>query len=417
MSLAWSAYRVMAPLIGAAAPAGRVFAPPPERSLWGERLGRVTAPGPVEAWIHAASLGEALAVGPLVRSLATAAPGARFHLTAGTRGGRERLNGLGWPFTLAPLDAPQAIARFMAAVRPRRLFLIETELWPHWLLAARAARVPVAVVSARLSPRSVSGYLRLGGAFRALVAGLSAVLAQSAADAERWRELGAAASRTAVVGNLKDDALPGPAPDRARARAELGLDPARPLLVLGSLRPGEARIVAAAWRTLPEALRGRWQVAALPRHPHAAAELRREAEALGQALVTSGVPAGGAWRWDERLGVLGSYYAAAEVALVGGTLAPHGGHNPLEPAARGAAVIVGSHFESQADAVAALSAAGALRECRDGDALAAALRSWLGDEPARERAGAAGLAVVAARQGAAARAVERLTGWSLWPAR
>jgi 3-deoxy-D-manno-octulosonic-acid transferase len=133
--------------------------------------------------------------------------------------------------------------------------------------------------------------------------------------------------------------------------------------------------------------------------------------------VTSGVPAGGAWRWDERLGVLGSYYAAAEVALVGGTLAPHGGHNPLEPAARGAAVIVGSHFESQADAVAALSAAGALRECRDGDALAAALRSWLGDEPAREQAGAAGLAVVAARQGAAARAVERLTGWSLWPAR
>ncbi len=424
MSLAWSAYRIAAPLIGAAAPAARAFAPPAERLLWGERMGRVEATGAAHAWIHAASLGEALAVGPLVRALSDAQPGARFHLTASTRGGRARLAELGHPHSLAPLDAPQAIARFMGAVRPRRLLLIETELWPHWLLRARAAGVPVAVVSARLSPRSVPSYLRLGREFGSLVAGLGAVLCQSAADESRWRALGSPSERTAVVGNLKDDALPeadaeargAPSQRRAGARAALALDPGRPLLVLGSVRPGEVRILARAWRLVPAELRARWQVVAAPRHPQAAAELRREAEAEGQPLVGAGAPERDAWRWDERLGVLSGYYAAADVAVVCGTFGPYGGHNPLEPAASGAAVIVGPHCAAQADAVAALIAAGAAR-CVEGEsALPGALTSWLGDENSRHAAGSAGLAVVRARRGAARRAVARLMEWGLWPA-
>jgi len=421
MSLAWSAYRIAAPLIGAAAPAARAFAPAAERRLWGERMGRVDATGTVHAWIHAASLGEALAVGPLVRELSDAQTGARFHLTASTGGGRARLGELGHPYSLAPLDAPQAIARFMGTVRPRRLLLVETELWPHWLLSARAARVPVAVVSARLSPRSVPRYLRLGPEFGSLIAGLDAVLCQGAEDEVRWRALGAPGERTAVVGNLKDDALPAPVLDvtekRIDARTALGLDPGRPLLVLGSVRPGEMRTLARAWRRVPADLRARWQVAAAPRHPHAAAELWREAEAEGQRLVGGvGVPVGDAWRWDERLGILSDYYAAADVAVVGGTLGVYGGHNPLEPAARGAAVIVGPHHASQADAVAALAAAGAARVVVGDAALAGALASWLGDETARAAAGAAALAVVQARRGAARRAVARLGGWGLWPA-
>jgi 3-deoxy-D-manno-octulosonic-acid transferase len=219
-----------------------------------------------------------------------------------------------------------------------------------------------------------------------------------------------------VVGNLKDDALPEPAVfDRARARAGLGLDGGRPLLVLGSVRPGEVRILARAWRALPGALRAGWQVVAAPRHPHAAAELRREAEAEGQVLTTDGAPGDGAWRWDERLGVLADYYAAADVAVVGGTLGPYGGHNPLEPAACGAAVIVGPDHASQADAVAALTAAGAARVAAGGSALTSALASWLGDRGAREAAGDAGLTVVRGRRGAARRAVARLEEWGLWP--
>jgi 3-deoxy-D-manno-octulosonic-acid transferase len=416
VSLAWTAYRAVAPLIGAAAPAARALAPSAERTLWDERLGRVTSQGTVDAWIHAASLGEALAVGPLVRALAAAAPGSRFHLTATTPGGRTRLAGEGWPYSLAPLDAPQAVARFAAGIRPRRLFLIETELWPHWLLHARRAGVPVAVVSARLSARSVPRYLRLGADFGALVAGLGAVLAQGDADAARWRALGAREDRTAVIGNLKDDALPAPAGDRGGARAALDFDPARPLLVLGSLRPGEVQVVAGAWSRVPPELRSRWQVVAVPRHPHAAAQLRREAEASRQSLVPDGAPTGGAWRWDERLGVLGGYYGAADLAVLGGTFLPFGGHNPLEPAARGLPVLFGPSYEAQADAVAALLAAGAARECAGTEALASALTTWLADDAAREAAGTAALAVVSARLGAARRAVDRLREWGLWPA-
>ncbi|MBI3540110.1 MAG: hypothetical protein HY076_07540, partial [Candidatus Eisenbacteria bacterium] len=385
MSLAWAAYRTVAPLLGAAAPAARIFASPAERPLWGERLGQVTAPDVTDAWIHAASLGEALAVGPLVRELEELAPRARFQLTATTRGGRARLAGLGPPYALAPLDAPQPVGRFLAGVRPRRLVLIETELWPHWLLAAREQGLPVAVVSARLSRRSVHRYARLGSSFRELVAGLAAVLCQTGEDRERWIAAGAPAGRSAVVGNLKTDALPGPAPHRDRGRIDLGLDPDRPLMVFGNVRPGELRAIAPAWRALPEAVRARWQVVAVPRHPRAASELRSEAKAAGLAAGEPNRASGadGAWRWDHHLGVLQRYYAVADLAIVGGTFAPYGGHNPIEPAACGAAVVIGPHHAAQSEGVRALLAAGGARVATDEAALARTLRELLGDDAAR----------------------------------
>src|SRR5262249_47567626 len=143
---------------------------------------------------------------------------------------------------------------------PARLFVVETEIWPHWLLAARAGGTPFAFVSARLSERSVRGYRRLGAPLRALLAAAAAGLCQSEDDGRRWLALGARPDRVAVTGNLKFDALPGPEPDRAAARAALGLDPGRPALVLGSLRPGEAGVLAVAWGALPAETRACWQV-------------------------------------------------------------------------------------------------------------------------------------------------------------
>jgi 3-deoxy-D-manno-octulosonic-acid transferase len=416
VSLAWAAYRIVAPLVGAAAPAARPFAPAPERALWDERLGRVVVDQGVDAWIHAASLGEALGVGALTGALGAVQPAARFHLTSMTRGGRDRLGETGQSHSLAPLDAPQTIGRFLGRVRPRRLFLVETELWPHWLLAARRAEVPVAVVSGRLSAPSVARYRRLGDDFLRLVGGLGAVLCQTTADQARWRALGARASRCETVGNLKDDALPEPPGDRGASRAALGLDPERPLLVLGNLRPGEIEPLARAWRSLPARIRSDWQVVAVPRHPRAVPALRAEARRAGQALADHGPPAAGAWRWDDRLGVLRSYYAAGDVAVVGGTFARLGGHNPLEPAASGAAVIVGPHHWAQAEGVAALAAGGAARVVADEAALERALAALLGDERALTAAGEAALAVVRGRRGAARRTVERLVAWTLWPA-
>lgn len=415
MSMAWTAYRVMAAGLGVIAPAARILTSPLERPLWRERMGEVPLPGGCHAWIHGASLGEAGAVLPLVRELAGLQPRARFLLTATTRAGRARLASSGHPARLAPIDAPQAVRRFFANVQPQRVWIVETELWPHWLLRARAERVPVAIVSARLTERSRHRYRGLGRGLRELVAGLAGVLCQSEEDAARWRDLGARPERTAVVGNLKTDALPAPATSRSAARLALGLDPVRPLLVLGSVRPGEPVVIARAWNRLPESLRAEWQVVAVPRHYRAATELREEAARGGARDAGAKVPADGAWRWETRTGVLNDYYAAAEVALVGGSIAGYGGHNPLEPAACGAAVVMGPHHSKQLPAVRALQAAGGIWIAAGEAALAEALAALLGDPGRRARQVADADRALAGLRGSARRAAHQLAAWDLWP--
>ena len=415
MSAAWVAYRTLAPAIGALAPAARAFAPGAERALWNERMGDVRIAGGCAAWIHGASMGESLAAAALSRGLAARAPDSIRLLTSTTRTARARLLSLGERAALAPIDSPQAVRRFLAGVRPKRLFVVETEIWPHWLLAARSEALPVAFVSARLSERSVRGYRRLGAPLRGLLAAAAAVLCQSEDDARRWIALGARAERVAVTGNLKFDALPGPEADRAAARAALGLDPHRPALALGSLRPGEGRVLAGAWSALPEAVRARWQVIAVPRHAAAVRGLEQEAaRAAGIGNSGSAPPVASAWRWDARPGVLSAYYGASEAAFVGGSLVPLGGHNPLEPAARGAAVLMGEHHSHQRQAVESLARGGGI-VIANPDTVAARLARLLEDDDARHAEAHAGLAVVAALRGAAARSVAELEARGLWP--
>ena len=417
MNALWGAYRVLAPMLGSIAPAAGVFTSPAERVLWRERMGRLALPGGCDAWVHAASLGEAVAAGPLVRELLRLQPDARLQLTATTRGGRERLLELGQHAALAPLDTPQSVRRFFHGVRPERLFLIETELWPHWLMHAQREGVPVAVVSARLSERSVRRYRGLGTGLRTLVESLAGVLCQSEDDQQRWLSIGSRPERTIVVGNLKSDGLPTPAADRGLERARLGLDRDRPLLVLGNVRPGEPRPLVRAWRALPAALRQRWQVVAVPRHPRALDQLEAEAAAAGHGTGQGDQAAADGWRWDARLGVLSAWYRAADVAFVGGSLAPYGGHNPLEPAACGAAVIMGMHDASQREAVRALDRAGGIWRVGDAGALSSALEALLGHAELRAGRAEAALRVATAERGSAARAVQRLRELSLWPTR
>lgn len=418
MKLAWDAYRLLSPVLGAVAPAARMFASPHERPLWSERMGEVALPGGCHAWVHAASLGEARAVPPLLRELERGASGARFALTATTRTGRARLAELGRPVSLAPIDAPQAVRRFLRGVRPERILLLETEIWPHWLLRARRERIPVAVVSARLTERSARRYASLGAGLRELVAGLDAVLCQGPDDERRWLGIGARPERTRVVGNLKSDGLPAPPDDRAAARAACDLDPARAVLVLGCVRPGEARLLAHALAELPAAVRAGWQVVAVPRHERAEAELRAEAAAGGVRAAGEDEPATfEAWRWDARPGVLARYYAAADVAFVGGSLCPWGGHNPLEPAAAGAAVVMGPHHASQLEAVRALERASALWVAAAGAPLVAAFTALIGDPAVRATRADAAREAAARERGSAARAVRALEEYGLWPVR
>jgi 3-deoxy-D-manno-octulosonic-acid transferase len=407
VSLLWHGYHALAPVLGALAPYAGALLGDAERALYPERLGRVVVPGGSHAWVHAASLGETLGVAPLVRALRDRHPAARIWCTSTTRTGRERLGQAGLPVSLAPLDTPQAVRRFLAGVRPSCVLLLETELWPHWLGAARRDGVPVAVVSARLSPRSVARYARLGAPLRAAVAGLAAVLAQGEGDAERFLALGARAAAVEVTGNLKDDGLPAAAADRTAARRAMGMDGARPLLVLGSLRPGEALRLARGWRSLPEGVRTHWQVVAVPRHPAARAGLQEE-------VVAAGVADGpGSWHWEDRTGVLAGWYSAADAAFVGGSLEPFGGHNPLEPAACAAAVVMGPYDAHQRDAVARLERAGAL-ERLDPEAVGAGLLRVLGDPRHRQALAEAARGVAAAARGAAARTVAALVRRGLW---
>lgn len=416
MNLLWGTYRALAPALGMLAPGAGMFTSPAERVLWRERLGRVTRPGGCDAWIHSASLGEAVAAGPLRRELLRHQPDARLQLTSTTRSGRERLAALEASASLAPLDTPQAVKSFFRGIRPERLFLIETELWPHWLLRARHEQVPVAVVSARLSERSARRYRGLGGGLRKLVSGLAGVLCQGEEDQQRWLSLGAASDRTHIVGNLKSDGLPEPATDRGAERLALGLERDRPLLVLGNVRPGETRLLVRAWRAVPAALRARWQVVAVPRHPRAMAQIQAEAIAAGLTSMAGAAPSD-AWRWDERLGVLTAWYRAADVAFVGGSLAPYGGHNPMEPAACGAAVLIGPWHASQREGVRALEAAGGIWCVADDHALTGAFEALLGHDDLRAVRAQAALRVASSERGSAARAVENLMELGLWPVR
>jgi 3-deoxy-D-manno-octulosonic-acid transferase len=182
-------------------------------------------------------------------------------------------------------------------------------------------------------------------------------------------------------------------------------------------------VLARAWVRLPRTLRSEWQVVAIARHRRAAAEIRREAAERGVATVAlAGVEvplalAADAWGWDDRPGVLASYYAAAEVAFVGGSLAPFGGHNPMEPAATGAAIVMGPHHVTQRDAVQSLLAKRALVVEANDRGLAEIFESWLSNQAEREQAGSAALQVAAARRGAARRTATRLAAIGLWPAR
>ncbi len=415
MSIAWRLYRGIAPILGALAPHMGAFAPARERASWAERMGKVSLAGGCDAWIHAASLGEATAVQPLLAALERRHPKARLHLTATTYTGRTRLAALGRSCSLAPIDSPQATKQFFRGTQPERVFLLETELWPHWLLRARAEQVPVAVVSARLSHRSVGRYRSLGKEFRGLVSGLAAVLCQGERDRERWCMLGARPERTRVVGNLKNDGLPQPSPDRTAAKQKLGVDDSRPMLVLGCVRPGEARQLAQAWLQLPLTIRSTWQVVAVPRHPRAAAELRQEAAAAGVAAVGIGEARQG-WHWDPRTGVLIDWYRAAEVAFVGGSLGPYGGHNPFEPAACGAAVVMGRYHVNQMAAVRALERQEAIWVVSGVAGLLEAWTALLGSTSQRAERAAAALEVVQSQRGAADRAATQLAQWGLWQA-
>jgi 3-deoxy-D-manno-octulosonic-acid transferase len=376
---------------------------------WDERFGSAFAPRAQEAiWLHAVSVGETRAAQPLVAALRAAWPEAPLLVTQMTPTGRATAVCL-YPdaeVRYLPYDIPEAVQGFLAAYKPRFGVLMETELWPNLIHAAQSAGVPLFLANARLSEKSFKGYRRVGGLIRPAVAALSGVAAQTAADAQRLAELGA--QPVEMCGNTKYEVA---VPDAMRL---LGADfkrwiGKRPVFVAASTRDGEEKLLLEAWqRRGPGA--GKALLVIVPRHPERFAPVAELAREMGFEVARRSAgelalrPQCDVWIGDS-MGELFAYYAAADVAFVGGSLLPLGGQNLIEPACLGVPVLFGpSMFNFQQASELAL-AAGAARQLSDADAVVVAFARLLAEPAEREAMRAGAEAFSSAHRGASARIV------------
>ena len=290
---------------------------------------------------------------------------------------------------------------------PRLAVIIETELWPNLYRQCRLRRVPLVIASARLSRRSTDRYRRLGALFKETVAGAIVVAAQGEGDAERFRALGAPAERTHVTGNLKFDlTLPRDIAERGKALREQ-YAPRRPAWVAGSTHGGvEEEAVLAAHRRIGAVHPGALLVLA-PRHSNRFGEvaswLQRQDIAFtrrSQSPCAGAASEGPSVLLLDTLGELLQFYAAADVAFVGGSLAPIGGHNLLEPAALGLPVLTGPHNSNGEDVARLLLDCGAAEIVRDGAELGARVAGLLSDPALRAEMGERGRAAIERNRGA-----------------
>jgi len=362
-----------------------------------ERLGIYTIQAPAKLiWIHAVSVGEARAAEPLVRALQEMLPDHGMLLTCTTAAGRETLARVFGDSVLVcylPYDFPESVQSFIGHFRPRLAVLMETELWPNLLACCTANRVPVLLANARMSERSARRHRRWSALATPALRSLSAICAQSAGDAQRLLALGA--REVEVTGNLKFDVEPDVAQLAAgRAwRSRLG----RPVLLLASTREGEEQLLLNEFHRLNASKDGPL-VVVVPRHPQRFDEVAQLADARHSRQKFP----------DEKMNIyLGDtmgempfYYAACDVALIGGSIAPLGGQNLIEALAAGAPVVVGPYMFNFAEATRLAVKAGAAIQA---DGAAAAIRESLRlmDDAARRKSmSAAGRALCEAHRGA-----------------
>ena len=391
------------------------------RDRWRQRLGiyadGLKSDGAV--WVHAVSVGEVGAAAPLVRALRERFPFVPVLITTTTPTGYDTVTrqfGETVQHVYFPYDLPFIVRRFLRRFRPRMLLLMETELWPNVIHECRRTNIPVMLVNGRMSEQSAKRYGAARGFTAEMLTELTGLATQTAADAERLRLLGAPAAHISITGSLKFDVhLPASVFEEGAAiRRELGIN--RPILMAGSTRPGEEDVMLEVLQRLRASFPALLLVIA-PRHPErfdAVAELCRKAK-LRVARRRGG--AGCTAEVDvflvDTMGELLKFYAASDVAFVGGSLAPFGGQNMLEPAALGVPVVTGPHLFNFEEIATKLRQAGALEIGGDAAALSAIIAGWLSDSDRRDAAGRAGSGIVASNKGATASVVDMLVATGL----
>ena len=353
----------------------------------GERYGHYAQPAPARLlWLHAVSVGETRAAEPLIQALLDEYTDHFLLLTHMTPTGRatgaELIAKYGSRLiqSYLPYDLPGASGRFLDHFKPCLGLLMETELWPNLIAGAKARRMPLLLVNARLSARSQRGYRRLLNLFRPAFNSLRAVAAQTPADAERLMSIGA--QRVSVVGNLKFDVIPSPAKLQlgSRWRQKLG---ARPVWLAASTREGEESLIVDAFVRLnrPDLL-----LLLVPRHPQRFREVRALIEERGLTLCRrseNSLPVSETRVWlGDSMGEMPAYFTVADVALIGGTLLPFGGQNLIEAAACDCPVLVGAHSFNFSQATDDAIACGAAMRIADADDAANKVLRLLNDRAA-----------------------------------
>ena len=355
----------------------------------GERLGTASLPRPEGklAWIHAASVGEAISAEILIKRLLDGRPGLSVLLTTGTVSSANLLQGR-LPdrafHQFVPIDRPDCVSRFLDHWRPDCAFWLESELWPNLVDGVARRSIPAALINARLSERSFRRWSMAASLARRLIGAFDVVLPGDGKSGERYAALGARA--IGPVGNLKysADALPGDEAAQTSLNAALG---GRPHWLAASTHPGEEEAVIEAHKALRDRVPGLVTVVA-PRHPPRGPEVAELVRRAGLRLsVRSEGQTPGAETdiyLADTLGEMGTFYRASSVVFLGGSLVALGGHNPLEPAKLDCAILTGPETFNFEDIVAAMVAEGAIRVVRDTAELAEEAARLLADAGQRE---------------------------------
>lgn len=365
-----------------------------------ERFGEASLtrpPGPL-VWLHAASIGEAFSVLRLIETLLADRPALHILVTTGTVSSAQLLAGRLPPRAIhqyVPVDRMAWVRRFLDHWRPDAALWVESEIWPNLIGETTARRIPMLLVNARISPKSFAGWQRFPAIARGLFGSFACCLAPDAAEAERLRALGAPNVR--VTGNLKNAAEPLPCDgdELARLKALVGK---RPVWLAASTHDGEELMageaheqIAASWPDLLTVI--------VPRHPPRGPEIAARLSADGMTVTRRARGDDIASTTDiyiaDTLGELGLFYRLSPIAFIGGSLAPRGGQNMLEPARLDCAILAGPHVENFRAIAEEMDQAGAWLRVADAASLADAVSRLLGDDAERARLSAAARAVAA----------------------
>ena len=330
-------------------------------------------------WLHALSVGEVTSALPLVRGLRKQYPDARLYFSTTTRTGQHTARQLCGPLVdavfFAPFDFFFSVRRFIHLLQPSLFILVETDFWPVWLGQLNKRKIPCLLVNGRFSLPSITRYRRFGFFFRPMFDCFQLLSLQTAQDMEHLRQLGIAAAKMKNLGNLKFDARSEKDPSTGPSiyRSDLGISTPGPVLICGSTHKGEEEQLFTAWNTIQK--KGRISDPALIIAPRdidrvpAIEQLARKAGLATARRSNNQVTKADVYLLDT-MGELAACYRLADIAFIGGSLVPAGGHNPLEAAVAGIPVLFGPHMEDFAEISRDLIAAGGAAEITGSDDLA-----------------------------------------------